>query len=354
MTSPADHPTSPADHPTSPPGLVFRRASPADREGILAVSRHFEDDWIGDVVEAWLLREKGGFFVAETGGQIVAVCAATLDPLAPAPGDAATPASAASTSPGLGAWFSAMRVRPDCQSRGLATGLTRHILEACRAWGCRYARLSTNVTNKAVHHFIGDNLGFSNLGRWVFQGGVNDWTPFGDSAAAVSGVRTASLDDLDTVWAFLGEGFRSGRIHPAGMVAPPDDPWRLVDFTRDRLADHLGSGLCFVHEAGGSPNGSPLGAAAIDGLVLAASHPDDPDMPGRPGWSSISMLEGPGHVAAALLARALTAIHSDPAITEYDTSLPESQWERLRAVARPGWPSSPPALDAFIYHKELL
>jgi len=346
--------TSPAHHLTSPPGLVFRRASPADREGILAVSAHFEDDWIGYVVDAWLLREKGGFFVAETGGQIVAVCAATLDPLAHAPGDAATLVSAASTSPGLGAWFSAMRVRPDCQSRGLATGLTRHVLDACRAWGCRYVRLSTDVTNKAVHHFIGDTLGFANLGRWIFQGGVNDWTPFDDSAATVSGVRTASLDDLDTVWAFLREGFRSGRIHPAGMVAPPDDPWRLVDFTRDRLADHLGSGLCFVHEAGGSPNGAPPGVAAIDGLVLAASHPDDPDTPGRPAWSTISMLEGPGHVAAALLARALKAIHSNPAITEFDASLPESQWERLQAMARPGWPSSPPPLDAFIYHKGLL
>jgi GNAT superfamily N-acetyltransferase len=350
--------TSPADHPTSPPGtgvsrpedVVFRQATPADREGILAVSRHFENDWIGYVLEAWLAREKGGFLVAETGGEVVAVCAATLDPLAPA---GVPPGYATSTSPEFGAWLSAMRVRPDCQNRGLATGLTRHILDACRAWGCRYARLSTAVTNKAVHHFIGDKLGFANLGRWIFQGGVNDWTPFGESDATVSGVRTASLDDLDTVWAFLGEGFRSGRIHPAGMVAPPDDPWRLVDFTRDRLAEHLGSGLCFVHEVDGSPNGVPPGAAAIDGLVLAASHPHDPVEPVRPGWSTISMVEGSSHVAAALLARALKAIHGDPAITEYDASLPESSWARLQAVTRPGWPSSPPALDAFIYHKEL-
>jgi GNAT superfamily N-acetyltransferase len=105
-------------------------AGAEDREGILALSSLFRNDWIPYAVDNILAQERGGFYVAELDGRVVAVCAAA--------------------GRGETAWLQAMRVDPDFQGRGVATALTAYVLDECLRLGCRSARLFTAVTNDPV------------------------------------------------------------------------------------------------------------------------------------------------------------------------------------------------------------
>ncbi len=353
---------------------AFRRATRADREAILAVSALFPEDWIPYVIDAALGVDRGGFFVAERGGRVIAVCSAHLD--------------------GEAAWLQAMRVDPAFQNAGVATALTRHVLDSCRAWGCRYARLSTSVTNRAVHHFIGEKLGFMNLGRWVVADNLEDWEPFvaaqgkevlgpagagdaetgrtaratgaaGAACARANGATPAGPQDAQAVWRFVEARSREGRVQPPWLVSPPGDPWRVVDLTPTLLSSYLRAGGVLTHASGGD----------LDGVVLCGVFPFNPsggETEGGPGdktkggpgdetkggpadgsWAQVAFLEGSPTVAATLLAAALATMRARSRGAALALSLPRSQWETLMAVARPGWPPGGPALDAFIYHKDL-
>jgi len=307
-------------------GVILRRAAPVDREGILEVSACFDNDWIPYAIDRLL----GGvgcarFYVAEIGDRIAAVCAAEKQ--------------------SGGAWLEAMRVRPDIQSRGLATALTEFILNDCAAWDCRFARLSTAVTNAPVHRLIGEKLGFHPLGRWVWAGGITDFQALPAAAGAeaagdpgVASVREARPDELERVWTFIQTRFRDGSVNPAHLVCPPEHRWSLVDFTRDVAGKLLESGAVLISESGP--------AAAIDALAVM--------MPESGHWGPcLAFLEGVPPRVRALLAAALSrAAGSDPR-QELLINLPASQWETLRRVVRPGWPPDGPSMEAVIYHREL-
>ncbi len=325
--------------------VVYRKAVPSDREGILAVSALFPDDWIPYGIDEALAAERGGFFVAEAAGRIVAICAAQVE--------------------GDRAWLEAMRVNPAYQGRGLATTLTAHVLEACGRWGCRKARLSTDRTNAPVHRFIGEKLGFSALGRWVVSEEETDLDPLttqapagptGAGAAvrvvgvvrAAGTVRAACPGDLDTVWGFLEESCRAGRVRPPWLMSRVADPWRIVDMSRAEVTRQIESGICLLHRS------APGGAAgeAIDGLALAGVFAQGSPLASDYGWSCVSFLEGQAPVVAALLATAMEVVGAEKTAASLTVSLPASQWETLLSIAKPGWPKGP-ALDGVIYEKDL-
>jgi len=265
----------------APAEVVYRKAGPADRESILAVSALFPDDWIPYAIDEALTRERGGFFVAEVGGKVAAVAAARIS------GDAA--------------WLEAMRVDPAYQGRGLATALTVHILAACARWGCRKARLSTAETNAPVHHFIGRKLGFSALGRYIFSAEETDLDPLGTNRpAAQAAVRPGTLDDIEAVCRFVSDRAREGYLRPAGLLASFGDPWRLVEFSPSEVARYAEAGGCLVHRP--AREGGDAGSAEIDGVALYALVPEDPFEAGpagpgarpaaAPTWACLVYLEG--------------------------------------------------------------
>ncbi len=317
-------------------GAVFRPATPADREGILAVAAKLPNNWIPYAIDEGLSVSKGGFFVTEIAGRVVAICQAYLRH--------------------DGAWLEAMRVDPEFQGRGLATGLTRHVLEACAQWGCRRARLSTAVTNAPVHHFVGTTLGFRPLGRWVYLDEAPDLSPIDATALPPDPgpVRPAGPADLDPVWAFLADRYQAQRIRPTWLLSRPDHPWRLLDLTREELAQLLGEGWVLLSEAPPDSGRSPAGpASAINGVAFAAVHPEDPFESGRPGWACVSFLEGNPKVMIGLLDEVLAAARRTPTVRSLDVSLPESQWDVFTTFVRPEWLGRGPSLDAVIYEKDL-
>lgn len=345
-------PGSTALRDTDGPGgraTVLRQATPADREAILAVSALFPNDWIPYVIDDALGAERGGFFVAERAGRVIAICAANVH----------------DCDQGDAAWLEAMRVDPAFQNAGVATALTRYVLDRCTAWGCRYARLSTSVSNRPVHHFIGDKLGFSNLGRWVFVDDLEDWDPFGAAPATpplpvpdLAGIRPAGPGDLSAIWSFIADRCRRGLIEAPWMISPLGDPWRVVDLTEAELGRQLRAGRAFVHETGQTrgatgPAGRRTGDRSIDGLVLFSLFPADPGRSIHRAWACVSFLEGDAPVVARLLAEALAAARRDGLAVRLAVSLPQSQWETLRTVTRPDWPAGGPSLEAFIYQKDL-
>jgi len=324
-------------------GVVFRPATPADREGILAVAAKLPSNWIPYALDEGLSLSRGGFFVTEIAGRVVAICQAYLRH--------------------DGAWLEAMRVDPEFQGRGLATGLTSHVLEACAKWGCRRARLSTAVTNAPVHHFVGTRLGFRPLGRWVYVDEAPDLSPI-EAGPLTGGLGTASLDpgpvrtagpaDLESVWVFLAGRYQAQRIRPAWLLSRPDHPWRLLDLTREELGQLLGEGWVLISEALPDSGRSPAGpASAINGVAFAAVHPEDPFESGRPGWACVSFLEGSAKVMISLLDGVLAAARRMPTVRTLDVSLPESQWDVFATLARPEWLGCGPSLDAVIYEKDL-
>lgn len=305
--------------------VVYRRATPTDRDGILAVSAHFENDWIGYVIDEALAYEPGGIFVAEIDGHVAAICAADVK--------------------GDHAWLQAMRVEPAYQNHGLATRLTERVLEACAAWGCRKARLGTAVTNAPVHHFIGGKLGFRDVGRWVEAEERADFEPFPSPPEpdVAGGLRAATVADLDETWAYLLSAGGPKLLSPAG------EPWQVGDLSPDGVAAHLAGASSLLHRSAGADRRP----GPIDGLVLLSPLPPDSDDEGGSGWGCVAYLDGPPPVVKALFAAALGAIRRENPAKLLHLSLARGQWERLAALVKPGWPTKGLEFDGVIYEKDL-
>lgn len=328
--------------------IIFRAATPADRAAILAVSARFPNDWIPYIIDEGLADRPGGFFVGEVGGRVAAICHASIR--------------------GTDAWLGAMRVDPDYQGRGLATGLTRHILDALPGLGCRVARLSTAVTNAPVHHFIGGNLGFTALGRWVVFDDATDLQPWPASPAAPTTpaapavpstssappapcihqdrIRAAGPGDLEAVWSFLEARRLEGDLRPAGVIPPYGDAWSLVTLTRASLAPYLEGGASFIAHRG-------PGTGGIAAVALGSHHPHATWDGVERGFALLAFLVAPAGMGASLLAAYLAEASRHEGIRTLSLSLPEPEWQKLRPLVKPGWPAEEPSIEAVTYEKRL-
>jgi GNAT superfamily N-acetyltransferase len=321
------------------PTVVFRRATPGDREGILAVAAKHPGNWIPYAIDEGLARPQGGFFVAESSGRVVAICQAH----------------------GWGdlVWLDAMRVDPEFQDRGLATGLTCYILEAGARWGGRRVRLTTAAANAAVHHFIGRKLGFRPVGRWVYASGSLDPASLRPRQSPRDpAVRTRIAPShpavIDAVQDLLGRSAREGTLSPGGLLSAPDDPWRLADLTREGLARLVEAGWVRIHEGGSAEEPKRReGALAIDGVAFAAVFAESPFAPGEPGWISLTCLEGKAEGKRALLEDILTVARGLPSAESLSVSLAGSQWTFFETLVAPGWSPEGLDLDAVVYERNI-
>lgn len=318
---------------TERPGkAVFRRAGAQDREGILAVSSRHPDDWIPYVIDQALAAELGGFFVAEEGGEIVACCAA----------------SAA----GEEAWLGAMRVAPEFGGRGLATGLTAYVLEACRGWGCRVARLSTAVTNGPARSVVERKLGFRTVGRWVwrevtFAQALEPGPLVGLLRAhgrRDEGVRKARQTDTEGVLAFIRDRAAAGLLAPGGLVADPDDPWELWTLTAARLQRYLcPPAAVLVREEG---------RGRTSGVALLGSEAPHEGSSGAHSTLVVALLEGGPGPTLDLLASAVEC-GLQAGATRLLLALPGSEHDVLTALLGTDRPRAEWVLETVIYEKDL-
>jgi len=132
----------------------YRKATMADKEKILALPHRFSHkEYILYVYDEWVRKERGGIYVVESGGGIVAFAAVDF-----LKGDEA--------------WFYALRVGMEYEGRGIATGFTEYLVGEARELGGSVARLMTNKRNDAIHHMVGQKLGFKRAADWIVYFGV--------------------------------------------------------------------------------------------------------------------------------------------------------------------------------------
>lgn len=325
--------TTPTTTESAANAITFRPATPADREVTLAISAHFENDWLAYAFDQ--STAEGRFFVAEEAGRVIAVCGyADLGPVA---------------------WLQAMRVHPEAHNRGVATEFTLYLLDECRRKGFRTARLDTHVDNQPVHHLVGRKLGFRRRGTF-FVAGAKAGIPIVTQPASTAGVREATTDDLEAAWAFLSRRAADGHLYPADLAPPVEHVWQLGDFDRDGLARRLEQGRVLLAEDAGGITGLGVWHRGVHEPDPDEAAPEGPDAP-PPGpfvYGSVSYLEGDAPVQASLLQAALDRIGRPEPWSYFDLGLIESQWRSMQPLLDQGWLAGPDTIfEGVVYDKEL-
>jgi ribosomal protein S18 acetylase RimI-like enzyme len=162
-----EHPTGPAGAPPSAPGLVLRRATPADHEavGAVTVAAYAEFTEGPDDAYTALLRDaarrdrEAELWVAERGGEVVGTVTLAL------PGSPWR--EVATDDEGE---FRMLAVAPSARRQGIGDGLTALVLERFTALGCRAVVLSSLAAMRAAHR-VYERAGFSRLPE-------RDWSPY--------------------------------------------------------------------------------------------------------------------------------------------------------------------------------
>lgn len=187
-------------------GLAFRPAETVDRPRILEIAAQVweGDDYIPDVIDAWLAPGTAQLVVALLDERVVAL--ARYD----------------RTFPGY-AWFEGLRTDPAYQQRGLAKALTAHLIEQMHAAGVERIGLSTYLDNDASQR-ISAGFGFDRVATFVYAttDGADavspDPPPPGAAARGVERVPVAEAAAFIATSAALrlGQGFlpHSWRFYP--------------------------------------------------------------------------------------------------------------------------------------------
>ncbi|MCL6451853.1 MAG: GNAT family N-acetyltransferase [Acetobacteraceae bacterium] len=263
-------------------GVVLRKAGPGDLQGILDLAACFPKDYLPRVLEEWVRQSPGGGLLAEgavpAGGRRVLGFTSTSFPR---PGEA---------------WFQGIRIRPDCQGRGLGLALARYQLEDAAAQGARVARLAVMVHNLRARRLVEERLGFTRWGRWV----VVDWEP-GRLRQAHRGPRPSSLEEAEArLWleSRLARGRKRAVRRGPGLkrtpllIPAPGQLWTLCELGGRDLTRLLGPQSLWWRRSGRPAKGSPpLAAAALERL----ERPDGP-------WAGVcwaALPPGPQGVAPA-------------------------------------------------------
>ncbi len=121
------------------------RATPADKNAVLRLSRHFPDDYLEEVVDRWINMDTGGLFLAWHNDFLIGCC--TLSFPSPAEG-----------------WLHGMRVHPDYQGQGIAFELNSYLIDRAKSKGAAVVRLLTAPDNHGALR-VSAKLGLQAAGK---------------------------------------------------------------------------------------------------------------------------------------------------------------------------------------------
>ncbi len=227
--------------------ITVRRAITEDRARILEISSKIweGDDYVPEVVDAWLADTDGELVVALLGDQVIAFAHRTW--LCPTI-----------------AWFEGIRTDPAFEGRGAAKAITRSLLHAVRSIGARRVDLSTYCENRASVHLI-EAQGFQRVGTFAYLSRPSE--------APLPTPRTARLRELNSeeTLDFLRQApfleLSGGRIPYGWSFFPLScDPPRAMEMLTHSIgvetSGRLSSVLC-IHE--GTVSGNWVSISILDG-----------------------------------------------------------------------------------------
>ena len=190
-----------------------RRARPADREDIFAMSKHIwgGNDYMPLVWDRWLAEKSGALLTATVDGRAVGTSKVSLL----APGEV---------------WLEGLRLHPDFHGRGLSKRIHRATFREAAKLDPRTIRYSTWIGNEASRR-IAEKNDFWQIARtgWMW-GKVGKGPP-------VRG-RLAADGDLDTVVRFVR---RSSCYEATSGVAGVG--WTFPELTRRRVLRNAGRAM---------------------------------------------------------------------------------------------------------------
>ena len=138
------YPCGQKDRCAGPVKLKLTRASPAEKEAVLNLGKHFPGDYLEHVIDRWINQASGGLYLAWHDGSPVGCCALSF------------------ASPTEG-WLQGMRVHPGYRGRGIAFHLSGYLMDLAKSRGAAVVRLLTAPHNhRAVQ--VSARLGFTSTG----------------------------------------------------------------------------------------------------------------------------------------------------------------------------------------------
>jgi len=240
---------------------------------LLSLKSSMEDDYLAEVLPAWLQDSPGGVYAYYFEDQLCGLCSIHI----PRPGEA---------------WLRGKRIAVGFEGKGIGTATAVFEMEEARRLGARVARLITEVGNAAVHRMMREKLGYTDAARWwvaetllpdapapaarpapvtVLQ--PADWAP--DALPATLAILEPLLARHAAAAGGGGEGPGDGRW---GLWATLHDPYTLAGLDPEELVAAARTGsVAAVSGPPGAPTGlallSPAGGAALQLRLFVASDP---------------------------------------------------------------------------------
>lgn len=234
--------------------FVMRRATPGDRDAVVALCNAIsEHDWVPHEYDRLMTeQEPRGLYVAEAAGELVGIYHLHLT----------TPTEA---------YFSAMRINPSYQRRGIGSQFCRAQIEQALGVGATRIYLLSHVDNLPAHRTVMRN-GFRQIGPWLIYGEITRIPDLGAPCRA----RAARPNDLAGL-TDLGRRSRTSEVDD--LICIPE----TVYIVREMRSEDWEIDTTMVTE----------GAGGLEGALLYSL--DD-------GWLNIRRLLGGAEAARDLLA----------------------------------------------------
>lgn len=188
--------------------FTMRRATPGDRDAVVALCNAISDeDWVPQEYDRLMAeQEPRGLYVAEASGELVGIYHLHLT----------TPTEA---------YFSAMRISPSHQGRGIGSQFCRAQIEHALSVGATRIYLLSQVDNLPAHRTVMRN-GFRNIGPWLIYGEIPSLPDPGPPRRA----RAARPHDLNG----LEELARRNRISEVDdLICIPETVYIVREMRRD-------------------------------------------------------------------------------------------------------------------------
>ncbi len=208
--------------------FIITKATPVDKEAIVNLSLHFQNDYLDRVVDRWIKEESGGLYLAWHEGDLVACCALSF----------------LSATEG---WLHGMRVHPDYRRQGIAYKLNSYLLEVARNEGLKVIRLLTAPDNYQALG-VAEGLGFSVTGakRQIIYRATLNRTACAAPENSIT-LKLCSESDLSDLKRFISSGPASEALNslifcPGFICRTLTDQYLLEAIRREEVYLFSGQG----------------------------------------------------------------------------------------------------------------